>query len=59
MLDQRGAVVTHAATEGLANVKLSFHGADRAVTGSCHLLEAAGRRVLIDCGMYQGNRELD
>ena len=40
-------------------MKLSFHGADRAVTGSCHLLEAAGQRVLIDCGMYQGNRELD
>ncbi len=40
-------------------MKLSFHGADRSVTGSCHLLEAAGRRVLIDCGMYQGGRELD
>ncbi|MDE2295085.1 MAG: MBL fold metallo-hydrolase [Gammaproteobacteria bacterium] len=40
-------------------MKLSFHGADRAVTGSCHLVEAAGQRVLIDCGMYQGNRELD
>ncbi len=40
-------------------MKLSFHGADRSVTGSCHLLEAAGKRVLIDCGMYQGGRELD
>ncbi len=40
-------------------MKLSFHGADRSVTGSCHLLEAAGKRVLIDCGMYQGRRELD
>jgi len=39
-------------------VKLSFHGADRAVTGSCHLIECAGRRVLIDCGLYQGSREL-
>jgi metallo-beta-lactamase family protein len=38
---------------------LSFHGADREVTGSCHLLEAAGKRVLIDCGMLQGSRELD
>ncbi|HTW92087.1 MAG TPA: MBL fold metallo-hydrolase [bacterium] len=39
-------------------MKLSFHGADRDVTGSCHLVECAGRRILIDCGMYQGSREL-
>jgi metallo-beta-lactamase family protein len=40
-------------------LKLSFHGADRGVTGSCHLVEAAGRRVLIDCGLFQGGREVD
>ncbi len=40
-------------------MKLSFHGADRGVTGSCHLIECAGRRILIDCGLYQGGRELD
>ena len=40
-------------------MRLSFHGADRGVTGSCHLVECAGRRVLIDCGLYQGGRELD
>jgi metallo-beta-lactamase family protein len=40
-------------------VKLSFHGADRDVTGSCHLIEVAGKRILIDCGLYQGSRELD
>jgi metallo-beta-lactamase family protein len=40
-------------------MKISFHGADREVTGSCHLLEAGGKRILIDCGMYQGGRELD
>ncbi len=40
-------------------MKLSFHGADREVTGSCHLVECAGKRVLIDCGDFQGSRELD
>ncbi len=40
-------------------MKISFHGADQGVTGSCHLVECAGRRVLVDCGMYQGGRELD
>lgn len=40
-------------------MQLGFHGAAGAVTGSCHLLEANGRRILIDCGMFQGGRELD
>lgn len=39
-------------------MKISFHGADQGVTGSCHLLECAGKRILIDCGMYQGGREI-
>jgi metallo-beta-lactamase family protein len=40
-------------------MRLSFHGADRGVTGSCHLVECAGKRVLVDCGLYQGERELE
>ena len=40
-------------------MKLSFHGAAHTVTGSCHLLECAGRRLLVDCGLFQGGREID
>jgi metallo-beta-lactamase family protein len=40
-------------------MRLSFHGADRGVTGSCHLVECNGTRLLIDCGLYQGGREID
>ena len=39
-------------------MKISFHGAAQGVTGSCHLLHCAGKRVLVDCGLYQGSREL-
>jgi metallo-beta-lactamase family protein len=38
-------------------MKLSFHGAARSVTGSRHLIEAEGGRVLLDCGLFQGRRD--
>jgi metallo-beta-lactamase family protein len=40
-------------------MEISFHGADRGVTGSCHMIECDGRRMLIDCGLYQGGREIE
>jgi len=39
-------------------MKIAFHGADRGVTGSCHLVSCGGKQILIDCGLYQGGREL-
>ena len=33
------------------------HGAAKQVTGSCHLVICNQRRVLIDCGLFQGSRE--
>lgn len=37
-------------------IALTFWGAAGQVTGSCHLLEWNGRRVLLDCGLFQGKR---
>ena len=35
-------------------MKLKFCGAARCVTGSCHMIEFAGKKFLVDCGMRQG-----
>lgn len=37
-------------------MQLTFSGAAREVTGSCHILEVGGRTVLLDCGLFQGHR---
>src|SRR5664279_794453 len=37
-------------------MKITFCGADRTVTGSQHLIEVNGKRILLDCGMVQGKR---
>jgi len=38
-------------------MKITFHGAARTVTGSQHLLEINGRKIMLDCGLYQGKRK--
>lgn len=38
-------------------MKIKFCGADQTVTGSQHLLEINGKKILLDCGLYQGKRE--
>jgi metallo-beta-lactamase family protein len=49
---ERGTIRAHIMT------KLTFMGAARTVTGSKYLLDAGGRKILIDCGLFQGLKEL-
>jgi len=35
-------------------MKISFHGACREITGSCHLVETNKAKFLVDCGLFQG-----
>ncbi|MGB9886377.1 MAG: MBL fold metallo-hydrolase RNA specificity domain-containing protein [Moorellales bacterium] len=38
--------------------KLTFYGAAGTVTGACFLVEAGNSRVLVDCGLFQGSKEV-
>lgn len=38
-------------------MQITFYGGVRTVTGSKHLLEVNGRRILLECGLFQGRRE--
>ena len=37
-------------------MRITFHGAARQVTGSAHLLEIGGRKILLDCGLFDSDR---
>lgn len=39
-------------------MRITFLGATGTVTGSKYLIEAAGKRIMVDCGMYQGLKKL-
>lgn len=38
-------------------MKITFCGAAETVTGSCHLVEVDGLRLVLDCGFFQGGRQ--
>lgn len=42
-----------------SEVKLIFHGAAKTVTGSCFEFIFGGKRILVDCGLFQGSRSLE
>src|SRR4051794_12058634 len=42
--------------QSVTHPTVTFLGAAQSVTGSMHLLEAAGRRLLLDCGLERGRR---
>ena len=37
-------------------MELTFHGAAREVTGSCHVVRWNGKTILLDAGLFQGRR---
>ena len=38
-------------------MRITFYGAAQTTTGSMQLVEANGKRILLDCGLYQGHRK--
>ena len=40
-------------------MKITFMGAARTVSGSCYILECGGKRFALDCGLHQGNKEIE
>lgn len=40
-------------------MKITFYGSTEGVTGSNHIVEAAGKKFLVDCGLFQGGDKAD
>jgi metallo-beta-lactamase family protein len=40
-------------------MKITFMGATKTVTGSCYIIETASSRFAVDCGLHQGNAEIE
>src|SRR5579862_5441373 len=53
----KGQSGVHLRTSILEDMKLTFWGAARVVTGSMHHLTIEGRTYLLDCGQFQGRRK--
>ena len=51
------AVMKRYSTQPTDSPRVTFWGAAQSVTGSMHLVEAAGRRILLDCGLVRGQRD--
>ena len=52
------ALLAHRRSSGVLRVTLTFLGAARTVTGSKYLLDTGSHRMLVDCGLFQGLKEL-
>lgn len=40
-------------------MKLHFYGGAKSVTGANYILEAGNKKIMVDCGLFQGSRELE
>ncbi len=50
------SILEHLVRESVFDMRVTFWGAAQEVTGSMHLLQADGARILLDCGLMQGHR---